>query len=278
MGSHARTSADTRRVVKFFKSAEEKAAIADARQRILGAAARLAKATPDEARSMATTLASDASLQVLSEKDRRQLQDQAFRAYAETVLADDHLTVDEEDAFGVVSDALQIPEQALTQAGQHRDIFTRLVVAQLNDGRLNELSSPRLIAKAGEKVHAETGAALLKEVTIRQFQGGSRGVSFRVVKGVRYHVGSFKGQSVAVGTEMQIQDVGALSVTSNRVVFLGEKKTLEFQYAKLVGLEVFNDGLRLQVSNRQTVSLIRLEPAMGPVVAATINAAMQRTL
>jgi hypothetical protein len=265
-------------VVRFFKSAEEKAAIADARQRILGAAALLASATPDGARSMAATLASDSSLSVLSDNERRQLQEQAFRSYAQTVLADDHLTADEEDAFDAVTTALQIPDATLTQAGQHREIFMRLVVAQLNDGRLGELSSPRLIAKAGETVHAETSAALLNEVTIRQFQGGSRGVSFKIMKGVRYNVGSFKGQSVVVGTEMQVQDIGGLSITSSRIVFLGEKKTLEFQYAKLVGLEVFNDGVRLQVSNRQTVSLIRVDPGMGPVIAATINAAIQRTL
>jgi hypothetical protein len=46
----------------------------------------------------------------------------------------------------------------------------------------------------------------------------------------------------------------------------------------LVGLEVFDDGVRLQVSNRQTVSLIKVHPGMGQVVGATINAAMQPTL
>jgi hypothetical protein len=264
--------------LSFFKSAEEKAAIEDARQRIRGAAALVAKATPAEAGAMAITLTNDTSLSVLADKERRTLQDETFTNYAEAVLADDHLTPEEEGAFRAVTEALQIPEESLTQIGQHRDIFMRLVVAQLNDGRLGVLDSPRLIAKASEVVHAETSAALMKEVTIRQFQGGSSGVSFRIAKGVRYHVGGFKGQSVVIGTELQVQDSGVLSVSSSRVVFLGEKKMMEFLYAKLVGLEVFNDGVRLQVSNRQTVSLIRMAPGMGPVIAATINAAMQRTL
>ena len=93
----------------------------------------------------------------------------------------------------------------------------------------------------------------MKEVAIREFHGRQAAdVSFRIAKGVRYNLGGFKGQSVVVGTELQVQDTGALSVTSSRVVFLGEQKTLEFLYAKLVGLEVFEDGVRLQVSNRQT--------------------------
>jgi hypothetical protein len=118
----------------------------------------------------------------------------------------------------------------------------------------------------------------MKEVAIRQFQGGGSGVSFSIAKGVRYHVGGFRGQSVVVGTELKVQDTGVLSVTSNRVVFLGQQKTMEFLYSKLVGLEVFDDGIRLQVSNRQTVSLIKMDTGLGPLIAAAINAAMQRTL
>jgi hypothetical protein len=264
--------------MRFFKSAEEKAAVEAARARILDAATQLASAAPDEARTLAQLLASDTSLAVLPAKERRKLEDEAFSNYAETVLADDHLTKEEEDVFGEVADALEIPQESLTQVGQHRDIFVRLVVAKVNDGRLDTVGSPRLIAKAGELVHAETSAALMKEVSIRQFQGGGGGVSFRIAKGVRYHVGGFRGQSVVVGTELQVQDTGVLSVTSNRVVFLGQQKTMEFLYSKLVGLEVFDDGIRLQVSNRQTVSLIKMDTGLGPLIAAAINAAMQRTL
>ena len=264
--------------MRFFKSAEEKAAEETARVRIVDAAAQLASATPDDARTLAQSLASDSSLAVLPAKERTKLQDEAFSNYAETVLADDHLTEEEEAVFFDVADALQIPQESLTQVGQHRDIFVRLAVAKVNDGRLDAVESPRLIAKPGEVVYAETVAVLMKEVAIREFQGGGSGVSFRIAKGVRYHVGGFRGQSVVVGTELKAQDTGALSVTSNRVVFLGQQKTMEFLYAKLVGLEVFDDGIRLQVSNRQTVSLIKMDSGLGPVIAATINAAMQRTL
>jgi hypothetical protein len=101
-------------------------------------------------------LVDDPSLAVLSDKERVGLQDKAFTSYAEAVLADDHLTEEEERVFGEVADALSIPENSLTQIGTHREIFLRLVIAKLNDGRLDTIQSPRLIAKAGESVHAET--------------------------------------------------------------------------------------------------------------------------
>ena len=41
------------------------------------------------------------------------------------------------------------------------------------------LSEPKLITKKDEVVYLETLAALMKEVAIREWRGGSSGVSFR---------------------------------------------------------------------------------------------------
>ena len=49
-----------------------------------------------------------------------------------------------------------------------------------------------------------------------------------------------------------------MTITSVRSVFVGARKTLEFRHDKLVGLEQFRDGLRLNVSNRQTASLLKM--------------------
>jgi hypothetical protein len=117
-------------------------------------------------------------------------------------------------------------------------------------------------------------AALMKEVTMREFRGGSSGFSFRIAKGVRYRTGSFRGHSVVVGTQLQVADTGVLAVTSTRIVFLGSRKTVEIPYSKLVGLEVFTDGIRFSASNRQNAPLFRLES--GDVVGATVNTAVQR--
>ena len=46
------------------------------------------------------------------------------------------------------------------------------------------------------------------------------------------------------------------------------------QYTKLLDLNVFNDAIQIHVSNRQTPSTFRV--SSGPMVAAVINAAVQR--
>jgi hypothetical protein len=43
-------------------------------------------------------------------------------------------------------------------------------------------------------------------------------------------------------------------------------------------MQVFTDGIRLQVSNRQNPVLFRFTGFSGDAVAATINASMQRDL
>jgi len=117
---------------------------------------------------------------------------------------------------------------------------------------------------------------MLKEVTIREYKGGYGGVSFRVAKGVRFNTGAVRGSMVPVGTEIQVADTGILSVTNKRAVFLGDKKTQEYKYDKLVGMKLFSDAITLQVSNRQNATT--LGTPSPDLIAAYINAASQEDL
>lgn len=94
------------------------------------------------------------------------------------------------------------------------------------------------------------------------------------MKGVRYHVGGARGRSVVVGTKLEVADSGVLAISSKRTVFLGAKSTSDMPHAKLVKLNVFDDGVALNLSHRKTVPLFRIEN--GHLVAALINGAVQR--
>ena len=257
--------------MKLFKSPEEKAETAQAEEAFATFTQALSDADPDDARRLARQLETNPDVAALSDRSRRKLSEEAFLRYADAVLADDHLTEDEEDAFAAVAGAL-----GLTQGDMeaHTDVYTKLQVAKMNDGRLPTVESPHLIAKRGEVVHFETSAALLKEVAVREFRGGSQGVSLRVAKGVRYRVGAMRGHMVTVGTQMQVADTGVLSVTSQRAAFLGNRKTLDMPYSKLIGMELFSDGVRFSLSNRQTAPLLRVS-CNPDVLGALLNAAIQ---
>ncbi len=206
----------------------------------------------------------------------RRRRDRDFRAHVERALADDLLSRDEESALVAWAEAQGIrPEDWRKRFG---DLVDRMLIAGVNDGRLPDVRADRvpMIVKSGEHVHFAAAASLMKEVVEREFRGGSTGISFRVVKGVRFHTGAFRGRSVVVGTSLQVADQGTLVVTSRRTVFVGQRKTLELPNDKLVNLNVFTDGISFNLSNRQSVPLFRVPN--GQVVAAIVNAAIQQRM
>jgi hypothetical protein len=197
----------------------------------------------------------------------------AARDYTTRVVSDDLITPDENDHLHLAINVLGL---RIGQVCPPNDpLGHRLAVASANGGFLPEVPSPHVMAKKGELVHAELPATLLKDVTIRQTQGGSTGFSFPIGKtGIRYRVGGYRGQSVEVGTKRVPADSGLLVITSTRAVFLGNKKTVEMLYSKLVNLTVFSDGVQFHQSNRVAAPVFTLQ---GPdIVAAYVHAAAQR--
>jgi hypothetical protein len=255
-----------------FQSKEKKQQVAAARTVYSEFARAAATSDPQQTHGLVATFNENQGLGVLSEKEQRERSSEAFRSYAENVLADDHLTEEEEAAFGDVASALDIDQTEF--ATTFKDVLNRLVIARVNDGRLGVIEQPHLMTKKDEVVHLETEASLMKEVAQREFRAGTSGVSFRIAKGVSYRTGAIRGKSVIVGTELQVADSGVLAVTSQRIAYMGNK-TIEMSYAKLMNLEVFSDGVRVHVSNRQNAPLFKVEPGVGEVIAATVNAAMQ---
>jgi hypothetical protein len=257
--------------MRLFKSQEDKEDLASAEAAFSEFISALGNAEPTAALELVERFKANPQIAVLSDRVRRKLGEAAFSGYAETVLADDHLTADEEDAFATVAEAMGLTQEDV-QA--HADLYTRLQIAALNDGRLPVLEAPHLMPKKGEVVHFETSAALMKEVSLREWRGGSQGVSFRVTKGVRYRVGTTRGHMVTVGTQLQIADTGVLSVTSKRVAYLGSRKTVDMPFVKVMGMELYTDAIQFSLSNRQSAPLIRVT-INTDVLGALVNAAMQ---
>lgn len=247
--------------------AERQAAEAEYRSLI----ERAADPTTDLA-LVSTTLPALAQRSGMDNKQARELSWRTLLSTFDRALADEVITRDEEARLERVAAALGLTPSDVEQAIQQ--YRAPLFIAQVNDGRLPEFHTARIMLKRGEIAHLESAAQLLKEVQIKEFRGGSRGVSFRIAKGVSYRVGASRGRMHVIGTELQVQDEGTLMVTSQRAVFAGTRKTVEVSFAKLIGLNVFNDGIQFHVSNRQNPSLFRVES--GPMVAAAENGATQR--
>lgn len=241
----------------------------EARQAYKDALAALASGASADGSPLATLEAGTG----LSADELTASREAAFTSYLQRAVGDDILTPEEEGHVDLLVRALGIDLHHFFRSNV--DLARHAMIAQANGGTLPEVASSRLMQKKGELVHLELPARLLKDVTIRQSQGGYSGFSFPIGKtGIRYKVGGYKGHSVEVGTKRVSADQGVLVISSQRAVFMGNKKTLELPYAKLANLTLFTDGVQFHQSNRQTAPVFVLP--MPDVVAAFVHAAAQK--
>jgi hypothetical protein len=149
-------------------------------------------------------------------------------------------------------------------------LVTRLLIAEINAGRLGTISRPNILLKKGEIAHLEISAQLMKEA--RDSRRAYGGFTFRIMRGVYYHVGQ---SQPLTSTHLEVSDSGVLTVTSRRVVYAGDRQSLEMLLAKILAMKVFTDGIEFNLSNRKAAPLFKIPEGFGHVVAATVNAIMQ---
>lgn len=119
-----------------------------------------------------------------------------------------------------------------------RDVLNGVIPQRISvDGNL-----PINLQKGEQIVWAFSGSKYLEDKTRRQLVGGSQGVSVRVMKGVYYRVGAFKGQAVEHTERVHI-DTGWVVVTNKNIYFAGPRKSVRLPYAKIVSFEPFSDGI-----------------------------------
>ncbi len=241
----------------------------DARQRYSEVLEALASGAPTDGAQL-PALATQTGL---APEQLAQEKTQAFTSYVQRAVGDEILTPEEEDHVQQLVRILGIDLGALLQ--QNPELGRHVMVAEANGGFLPEIPSSRLVQKRGEVVHLEVQATLLKDVTVRQSQGGYSGFSFPIGKtGIRHRVGGYKGHSVEVGTKRVPADDGFLVISSQRAVFIGNNKTIELPYSELVNLTIFSDGVQFHESHRQTAPVFLV--SAPDVVSALVHAAAQR--
>lgn len=98
------------------------------------------------------------------------------------------------------------------------------------------------LQKDEQIVWAFPNSKYLEDKTRRQAVGSSQGVSVRVMKGLYYRTGTFKGRSISY-TERVHVDTGLVIVTNKNIYFVGSQKSLRLPYGKIISFEPFSDGI-----------------------------------
>jgi hypothetical protein len=197
----------------------------------------------------------------------------AVRPAVATAVADDLITPEERSHLDDLLSTLGVSWDDVRRSDP--ELYEHAFVSSINGGQLPQVASPHILQKLGEIVHYECEAILMREVAVRQYQGGYSGFSFPIGKtGIRYKVGGSRGHSAQVGTQVQVADSGVLSITNKRAVYTGSRKTVDMPYTKLVNLSVYRDGIQFHLSNRVNAPLFKMS-AGSDIVAAIVNMAAQ---
>ncbi|MEK6938465.1 MAG: hypothetical protein AABX04_05450, partial [Nanoarchaeota archaeon] len=108
--------------------------------------------------------------------------------------------------------------------------------------------------KSGEKIFCGEKSNLYEPRAVREFHGGSRGVSMRVAKGMSVRVGNFRGKSES-HDELRVIDSGVLIVTNKRLIFIGPNRNSNIELKKLLHFNATSEGIMISLETRQKPQL-----------------------
>lgn len=208
-----------------------------------------AHATLSGTEAMADLPAVVANLQTshdLTDSETRNLLIAQWRRAVDAFL-DDGLLVDEEERRLV--EFARCTQLAISDLPEYDRLVKSAAITDLVNGRLpNRFRIPDglpINLQRGETiVWSCANTAYLEDKTRRQYVGRSQGVSLRIMSGVYYRVGAFKGHAVEHTQRVHIDD-GWLIITDQNIYFSGPRKSLRIPYSKVVSFEPFSDGIGL---------------------------------
>lgn len=147
---------------------------------------------------------------------------------------------------------------------------------------VNENESFELATKKNEEILMIIHGVVLLEMKKMpgSYEGGSTGVSFRLTDRISVRSSKFSGRFIP-GPEIQaVVDSGKFIITSLRGMFMGETKSREFLWSKLLGYKIQpvtgGFGLYLPVSTRDKISAIGIGKIPGKPAVPWVDQINQR--
>lgn len=188
--------------------------------------------------------------------------------------ADGIITSEEEDELKKIQEYLKIPDESIITSKE--ELSKLRLLNEIQNGNIPEVQIFNLIKQKGEKAYwSESGNILEEKVIKRGYVGSSQGVSFRIMKGVSYRIGSQKGQLV---TETGILPISAgdFVITNKRIIFRGDCKSFAIRLDKILDVQCYSDGIKLFENNKSKPRLMQFHKGgngdiVGSILSYSIN-------
>lgn len=182
-------------------------------------------------------------------------------ASVEQFLNDGILDKSEDDRLIELQKRFHLSQDDLNRNNAFTNVGKASILRDVLNGELPqrkvEITGPLApnIQKGEQIIWAFTGAKYSEDKTKREFVGGSQGMSVRVMKGVYYRFGAFKGHAVEQ-TKLVDIDTGCVAITDKHIYFTGPQKSMRIPYKKIVTFQPFSDGIGVILDNATAKRLV----------------------
>ena len=142
-------------------------------------------------------------------------------------------------------------DSEVSRLGQYK------MLKQLQQGIIPQtnLHAPILLGKNEVVLWCYDGVTMWQEKVKREMVGSHSGFSFRVMKGVTYRTGGFKGHPVE-HSYMDNAGTGSLYITNKNIIFHSSLRSTKIPYKKIIGLNPYQDGMGVQQDGANAKRLV----------------------
>lgn len=200
------------------------------------------------------------SVMPLSEEQKQDMYFYMLNQAAENYMKDGLLTDDEEKRIDDYVYMLGLSTSNLPakyQGSEINRIEQSKLLKQLQKGIIPQTNivAPILLGRDETVLWCYDGVTMWQEKIKKEFVGGHSGFTFRIVKGVNYRTGSFKGHPVE-HSYMDNAGTGSLYITNKHIIFHSTERSIKIPYKKIIGLNPYQDGMGVQQDGANAKKLV----------------------
>lgn len=210
----------------------------------------------------------------LSDEDIKNMRAEIFAVAFSVAKDDKQITEEEEKDLKEIQKYLGLADHEIQSS--KKELARLRLLNEIQKGNLPTVSIINLVTQKDEVVYWSEPAILAEEKVIRRrYEGGSQGVSFRVMKGVSYRVGGHRGHIVSETDLVPVSD-GELIATNRRIIFRGDGKAFAIKLDKILDIQIFTNGLQFSENNKSKPRMVKFKQEgnhdiIGAILSYAIN-------
>lgn len=185
----------------------------------------------------------------LTHPEMKEMLISAYEQSVDAFLDDGVLDVEEEEKLARCQNRFALSQGEIDRNGKFSRVAKSSILRRVMMGEVPSMvdfGADHIVnfQKGETPVWMFSQCQYLEDTVRRQFVGASQGLSFRVMSGVYYRIGGFKGEPVSTIVRKNLGE-GFLVVTDRNLYFVGPGKTTRIPYFKVVSFTPHSDAVGL---------------------------------